>query len=103
MLQYNCECVFCRKGGIMRKCDACGKVYAESKDVFCPHCGAVGQKECNHGASFDSSRWDRGEIYHNDNNTYKKGAEPHAQRTESAYNTSSKFTYMSYTLCHLIF
>ena len=79
----------------MRKCDACGKVYAESKDVFCPHCGAVGQKECNHGASFDSSRWDRGEIYRNDNNTYKKGAEPHAQRTPSAYNTNSKKSDLS--------
>ncbi len=74
----------------MRKCDACGKVYAENKDIFCPHCGAVGQKDCNHGASFDSSRWDRGEIYGNGNNTYKQGSEPHAQRTPSAYNTNGK-------------
>ncbi len=80
---------FNRKGGIMRKCDACGKVYAEGKDVFCPHCGAIGQKQCNHGASFDSSKWDRGEIYKN-SNTYKQGAEPHAQRTSSAYNTNNK-------------
>ncbi len=71
----------------MRKCDACGKPYSESKDIFCPHCGAVGQKDCNHGASYDSSRWDRGEIYSNGNNTYKQGAEPHAQRIPSAYNT----------------
>ncbi len=70
----------------MRKCDACGKPYLESKDIFCPHCGAVGQKDCNHGASYDSSRWDRGEIYSNGNNTYQQGAEPHAQRTPSAYN-----------------
>ena len=79
----------------MRKCDACGKVYSESKDIFCPHCGAVGQKDCNHGASFDSSRWDRGEIYRNDSNTYKQGAEPHAQRTPSAYNTNNKKTEVS--------
>ncbi len=71
----------------MRKCDACGKTYVDSKDVFCPHCGAVGQKRCTHGSSFDSSRWDRGEIYRDSTNAYKYGAEPHAQREESTHNT----------------
>lgn len=76
----------------MRKCDACGKVYSESKDVFCPHCGAIGQKHCTHHSSYDSSKWDRGEIYSssNSNNTYKYGTEPHAQRTGTTYNTSGK-------------
>ncbi len=70
----------------MRKCDSCGKPYQETKDVFCPHCGAVAQKQCTHGSSFDSNRYDRGEIYKNNKNqyqntTYNKGLEPHAQRT----------------------
>ncbi len=25
----------------MRRCESCGKVFPESKDVFCPHCGAI--------------------------------------------------------------
>ena len=75
----------------MRKCDSCGKLYQESKDVFCPHCGAVGQKQCTHGSSFDSKRYDRGEIYKNVNTqhknaTYNQGYEPHAQREASQYN-----------------
>ncbi len=75
----------------MRKCDSCGKLYQESKDVFCPHCGAVAQKQCTHSSSFDSKRYDRGEIYKNNNaqhhnTSYKQGAEPHAQREISPYN-----------------
>lgn len=78
----------------MRKCDSCGKVYQESKDVFCPHCGAVAQKECTHSSSFDSKRYDRGEIYKNNEAQYKKttysqGFEPHAQR-ENSYTQPSK-------------
>lgn len=77
----------------MKKCDSCGKVYQESKDVFCPHCGAVAQKYCNHGSSFDSKRYDRGELYESNNpqyqNTvYQQGAEPHAQRKSTPYNNS---------------
>ena len=71
----------------MRKCDACGKTYVDSKDVFCPHCGAIGQKQCTHNSSFDSDRWNRGEIYGNGSNTYQQGAEPHAQRAGNSYNT----------------
>ena len=76
----------------MRKCDSCGKIYQESKDVFCPHCGAVAEKQCTHSSSFDSKRYDRGEIYKNNtqyqNTTYKQGFEPHAQRESTPYNTS---------------
>lgn len=77
----------------MRRCDSCGKVYQESKDVFCPHCGAVAEKKCTHGSSFDSRRYDRGEIYRNNNTqyqntTYNKSFEPHAQRRDDTYNTS---------------
>lgn len=76
----------------MRKCDSCGKLYQESKDVFCPHCGAVAQKQCSHGSSFDSKRYDRGEIYKNNNTqyqntTYTKGSEPHAQRVNQPYKS----------------
>ncbi len=75
----------------MRKCDSCGKLYQESKEVFCPHCGAVAQKRCTHGSSFDSRRYDRGEIYKNgkpsyQNTTYTYGSEPHAQRKETTYS-----------------
>lgn len=75
----------------MRKCDSCGKLYQENKDVFCPHCGAVAQKQCSHSSSFDSKRYDRGEIYKNvdtqyKNTTYNQGYEPHAQRDVSQYN-----------------
>ncbi len=69
----------------MKKCESCGKVYSDGKDVFCPHCGAVASKKCTHGSSFDSSRWDRGEIYRNNENTYSSGSEPHAQR--AGYNS----------------
>lgn len=69
----------------MKKCESCGKPYSESKDVFCPHCGAVASKKCTHGSSFDSSKWDRGEVYQNNENTYSHGSEPHAQRT--GYNS----------------
>lgn len=77
----------------MRKCDSCGKLYQESKDVFCPHCGAVAQKQCTHASSFDSNRYDRGEIYKNNNPqhhnaTYTQGFEPHAQRESYPYNQS---------------
>ena len=77
----------------MRKCDSCGKLYQESKDVFCPHCGAVAQKQCTHASSFDSNRYDRGELYKSNNtqyknSTYNKGFEPHAQRNETPYNKS---------------
>ena len=76
----------------MRKCDSCGKFYQESKDVFCPHCGAVAQKQCTHGSSFDSKRYDRGEIYKNNNTqyqntTYTKSSEPHAQRVNQPYKS----------------
>lgn len=79
----------------MRKCDSCGKPYQESKDVFCPHCGAVAQKQCTHGSSFDSNRYDRGEIYQTnqpqyDNTTYTQGYEPHAQRKKSPYAQPAK-------------
>ena len=75
----------------MRKCDSCGKLYQETKDVFCPHCGAVAVKQCTHGSSFDSGRYDRGEIYKSNNpqyqnTTYNKGFEPHAQREQTTYN-----------------
>lgn len=77
----------------MRKCDSCGKLYQETKDVFCPHCGAVAVKQCTHGSSFDSGRYDRGEIYKNSNTrrqntTYNQGYEPHVQRDKSQYNKS---------------
>ena len=69
----------------MRKCDSCGKLYQESKDVFCPHCGAVAVKQCNHTSAFDAQKYDRGELYKYNNakpsNTvYTQGVEPHAQR-----------------------
>ncbi len=75
----------------MRKCDSCGKLYQESRDVFCPHCGAVAQKQCTHASSFDSKRYDRGELYQSkntqyQNTTYNKGFEPHAQRENTPYN-----------------
>ncbi len=77
----------------MRKCDSCGKLYQETKDVFCPHCGAVAQKQCAHSSSFDSGRYDRGEIYKSNNpqyknTTYTKGFEPHAQREHAPYNST---------------
>ncbi|MGN1316144.1 MAG: hypothetical protein ACI4VW_03685 [Acutalibacteraceae bacterium] len=75
----------------MRKCESCGKVYQETKDVFCPHCGAVAQKQCTHGSSFDTDRYDRGEIYQKgkiieQKPSYNPGAEPHAQREATPYN-----------------
>lgn len=77
----------------MRKCDSCGKLYQENKDVFCPHCGAVAQKQCTHGSSFDSKRYDRGELYQSNNTqyqntTYTQGVDPHAQRKNYPYNES---------------
>ena len=86
----------------MKKCDSCGKVYQESKDVFCPHCGAVAQKQCTHGSSFDSGRYDRGEIYKNNNTqyksaTYNQGSEPHAQRGNSLYNPQNNEDYKKKT------
>lgn len=38
----------------MKRCDSCGKTFADTKDVFCPHCGAVATKGevCTH-TSFD--------------------------------------------------
>lgn len=77
----------------MRKCESCGKLYQESKDVFCPRCGAVAQKQCTHGSSFDSERYDRGEVYKKSNpdyqnTTYNHNAEPHAQRGKTLYNKS---------------
>ena len=82
----------------MRKCDSCGKIYQESKDVFCPHCGAVAQKQCTHGSSFDSKRYDRGEIYKNNNTqhqntTYNRDYEPHAQRQNTTYSQPDKQFY----------
>lgn len=54
----------------MRKCESCGKTYSESRDIFCPHCGAVAQKKCSHSFSthednnyYDRSRFDRGGDY----------------------------------------
>lgn len=73
----------------MKKCDSCGKLYQENKDVFCPHCGAVAQKQCTHGSSFDSGRYNRDEIYQNNNTqytAYTQGVEPHAQREKYPYN-----------------
>lgn len=87
----------------MRRCDSCGKLYQESKDVFCPHCGAVAEKQCSHSSSFDSKRYDRGEIYKNANTqhkstSYNQGYEPHAQRektqhskTQSTFENSGKY------------
>ncbi len=77
----------------MKKCESCGKLYQENKDVFCPHCGAVAQQKCTHGSSFDSGRYDRGEIYKKNNTqyqntTYNYDAEPHAQREKTHYNKS---------------
>ncbi len=82
----------------MRKCDSCGKPYQETKDVFCPHCGAVAQKHCTHGSSFDIKRYDRGELYENNNKqyqntTYNKGFEPHAQRQNNPYNPQKNADY----------
>lgn len=75
----------------MRKCDSCGKAYSENKDVFCPHCGAVASKKCTHTSSYDSSRYDRGELYETENkySPYKQGTEPHAQRTPYSQNTDT--------------
>jgi len=80
-----------KRGVLMKKCDSCGKLYQENKDVFCPHCGAVAQKQCTHGSSFDSGRYDRGEIYKSNNpqyqnTTYNYQGEPHAQRESYPYN-----------------
>ncbi len=77
----------------MRKCESCGKPYSPSKDVFCPHCGAVASSKCTHGSSFDSSRWNRGEIYSAENTghtTYQQGSEPHAQRTQTQSYTQTQ-------------
>lgn len=75
----------------MRKCDSCGKPYQESRDVFCPHCGAIAEEKCSHKSSFDIKKYDRGEIYQKNNpqyknTTYQGGYEPHAQRQKTTYN-----------------
>ncbi len=54
----------------MKKCDSCGKLIADSKDIMCPFCGAVSQKStvCTHSEQED--RWNRsGSTYsfHGDN------------------------------------
>lgn len=83
----------------MKKCESCGKTFSENKDVFCPHCGAVAEKKCTHGSSFDSSRWNRGEIYGNDNrNTYRGGVEPHVQRTEENAEKRQDKRYLNPTV-----
>ncbi len=72
----------------MKKCDSCGKLYQETKDVFCPHCGAVAQKECNHAPAystqFDQSRWNRMDAYSMAENEARHNADmstnPHTSR-----------------------
>ncbi len=67
----------------MKKCDSCGKIYTENKDMFCPHCGAVAVKKCPHGSSIDSDRYHMGESYPNSdkkpNSVYAQSPEPHKQ------------------------
>ncbi len=43
----------------MKRCDSCGKLITDSKDVMCPFCGAVSQKStvCTHEVQED--RWNR--------------------------------------------
>ncbi|MBQ3888151.1 MAG: zinc ribbon domain-containing protein [Clostridia bacterium] len=45
----------------MRRCESCGKVFPESKDVFCPHCGAIATSKqvCGCHDSSDVSRYTR--------------------------------------------
>lgn len=50
------------KGGVpVRKCESCGKTFIESKDVFCPHCGAVAtsKRVCECDNTMDTSRFYR--------------------------------------------
>ena len=48
----------------MRKCESCGKMFAETKDVFCPYCGAVATKGevCTH-TPVDSDRYGTSATY----------------------------------------
>ncbi len=45
----------------MRKCESCGKTFVETKDVFCPHCGAVAtsKRVCDCDNGMDTSRFYR--------------------------------------------
>lgn len=67
----------------MKKCESCGKVFPETKDVFCPYCGAVANTKCTHGSLFETDRYDRGELCRKNEereNMYARDAEPHIQR-----------------------
>ena len=71
----------------MRKCESCGKMFNDSKDIMCPHCGAISSRKCTHDSIFDTKRYDRGEDYKGPmNTTYEKGVDPHAQRTSPVKN-----------------
>ncbi|MBS7360278.1 MAG: hypothetical protein KIG53_06715 [Oscillospiraceae bacterium] len=76
----------------MRKCESCGKTYSESRDIFCPHCGAVAHKKCSHSFSthednnyYDRSRFDRGGDY-----SFNKSD------AEKRYNQEKKYEKNSY-------
>lgn len=38
----------------MRRCESCGKVYSDDRDIICPHCGAVALKKCSGNSHYDS-------------------------------------------------
>lgn len=39
----------------MRRCESCGKVYSDDRDIICPHCGAVALKKCSGNSHYDSN------------------------------------------------
>lgn len=38
----------------MRRCESCGKVYSDDRDIICSHCGAVALKKCSGDSHYDS-------------------------------------------------
>lgn len=49
----------------MRKCESCGKIYADDKDIICPHCGAVSTTKCTADYYASSNNSDLHEFYGN--------------------------------------
>ena len=76
----------------MKKCDSCGKLVNDSKDLFCPHCGAIATKStvCTHTETED--RWNRESGY------YSFHGNENTSQNASSYrysNASDKNTYSS--------
>ncbi|MGN0526063.1 MAG: hypothetical protein ACI4IF_01380 [Acutalibacteraceae bacterium] len=76
----------------MRKCESCGKAYSESKDIFCPHCGAVAHKKCAHPFSdqgdnnyYDESRFNRADDYSFNKSDIEKQYTQEKRQEQKAY------------------